>query len=695
MLPAALILLAAGTLAYSNSFSGPFVFDDVNSIERNPSIHRLWPPWAPMIDTARPIGAWSFAVNYALGGTNTWGYHAVNLAIHLAAALVLFGIVRRSLLSGRRAARFATVARGLALAVAALWLVHPLQTQGVTYICQRFESLMGLFILLTLYSFIRAQDASRPNRWYAASVACCVLAAATKEAAAVAPLLVLWYDRALVAASWREIVRRRWAYYAGLAGTWALLAGLMASQAHKFADEGLLVIKNLAPWQYALSQPGVIAHYLRLCFWPTGLCLDYNWPVAGTAAEIIPPLLLIAALLAVTAWSVVRWPEWSFVGAWFFLILAPTSSVFPIRDIAFEHRMYLPLAAVATAVVVGGWVAGRWLVCRGAISLPVAQVTGGALVVLAGVTLGVLTFDRNRDYRSALSIWEDTVDKAPGNARAQTNLGLALAECDRLDEAIVHYRIALEINPDFAEAHYDFARALFLSKQTDEAVVHYQAALAIKPDFAEARNNFGLVLRSCGRLDEAIDQFRMAVASKPDLAEAHNNLGLALARKGMLDEPIVQFRAALEIKPDDAEAHANLAFALAQKGRLDEAIVQWQEVIRLQPDNVISLNQLAWMLASRPEASVQDRARAIELAQRAVKLVGEQDPNILDTLAAAYAAAGRFAEAIKTAEQALTLAANQNDTALAEPLSARIKLYQAGSPYHKTQRSSIPTSDHP
>ena len=171
------------------------------------------------------------------------------------------------------------------------------------------------------------------------------MAAASKEVAAVTPLLVLWYDRAMAASSWGEMVRRRWAYYAGMAGTWVILAGLMLSHAHAYAAGGVLVVKEVTPWQYAISQPGVIVHYLRLCFWPTGLCLDYGWPVAATVSEVIPPLLLIGALLAATVWAIFRWPAWSFLGAWLFFILAPTSSVLPIRDLAFEHRMYLPLAA--------------------------------------------------------------------------------------------------------------------------------------------------------------------------------------------------------------------------------------------------------------------------------------------------------------------------------------------------------------
>jgi tetratricopeptide (TPR) repeat protein len=575
MLAAVFIMLAAGTAAYSNSFSGPFVFDGATYIERNPQICSLWPPWGPMTGTARPIAAWSFAVNYALGGTKPWGYHAVNLAIHLAAALVLFGIIRRTLSSGRLAARFAKAACGLALAVAVLWLVHPLQTQSVTYIYQRFESLMGLFMLWTLYSFVRAQDSSAPKRWYVASAAGCLLAVASKEVAAVTPLLVLWYDRALVASSWREISRRRWAYYLALAGTWLVLAGLMLSRADKFAEAGVLAVKNLTPWQYAASQPGVIAHYLRLCFWPTGLCIDYGWPVAHTILAIIPPLLLIAALLALTARAIYRWPAWSFLGAWFFLILAPTSSVFPIRDLAFEHRMYLPLAAVTAGIVVGGWVAGQWLVGRGIVRASVLPILGGALVLSAGAALGFLTLERN------------------GNARAHNNLGAVLVTCGQLDEAIAHCRKALEIHPDYAEAH--------------------------------------------------------------------SNLGLALARRG----------------------------------QFDEANEQYQQALKLEPNSTQVMNNLAWLRATCPEATFRNGARAIELAGRAVELSGGQNPNYLDTLAAAQAEAGRFSEAVETARKALELATQQNQPALAKSIEPEISLYKAGTPFRTTPQPPVARSIRP
>jgi protein O-mannosyl-transferase len=647
--PALAIIALAAIVCYHNSFAGALVFDDHMGIITNQNIRRLWPIWAPMLDSVRPIAAWSFAVNNALGGINTWGYHAMNLAIHLAAALALFGIVRRTLSSGRLAARFAPAAWGLALAVAVLWLVHPLQTQSVTYIYQRYESLMGLFVLLTLYSFIRAQDFSRPNRWYIASAACCLLAMTTKEVAAVTPLLVLWYDRAMVASSWREIVRRRWAYYAGLAGAWPILAALMLGQAHNFADAGVLVVKNVSPWQYAVSQPGVIAHYLQLCFWPTSLCIDYGWPVAASAVAIIPPLLLIVALLTLTIWAIFRRSEWSFLGAWFFLILAPTSSVFPIRDLAFEHRMYLPLAAVVAGVVVGGWVAGQWLFGRGTTRASVLPILGGVLVACGAVTFGVLALQRNEDYRSELTLWQDTVAKAPNNERAHGNLAMRLVACGRIDEGIAHYRKALEIKPDFLHIHNDFGLALSKCGRFEEAIPHHEMVLQSHPTNPEAHNGLGVALSGLGRIDEAVVQFQKAIEVKPDYAEAHYNLGLAFAGYRQLDEAMAQYQKALRIDPEYAEAYNNLGNALASRGQIDEAVVQFQRALEARPDYPSAHNNLGIVLADRGRID-----EAIAHYQKALEL----KPDYADAhnnLGMVLASRGRLDEAVVHFRKALEI----------------------------------------
>ena len=621
-LAAGLIVLAA-TAAYSNSLQCPFIFDDTHDIVGNISIRHLWPIWGVFVVQSqgqaalhgRPVMNFSLAINCATGDLKPFPYHITNLLVHALAGLALFGIVRRTLLLPSLGGRFAAAATSLALGVALIWTLHPLQTGAVTYVTQRYESMMGLFYLLALYAVVRCGTSAHPRRWAAATVAAALLGMGCKEVAVSIPITILLYDRAFLAGSFREALRRRRGMYAGLAAAWAAFVVLFMCSYSRggWAGYGLPV-----SWiEYSRSQFGVILHYLRLAFWPCPLVLDYGWPVARSVGEILPGAVVIGGMAAATAYALVRWPQWGFVGAWFFLILAPTSSVMPLADLAFEHRMYLPLAAVATGVMVGGCLVGQWLVRRGTISSPTLRVTGGVLVTCASITLGIVTFHRNVDYQSELSLWEDTAAKAPRNARAHGNLGAALVASGRADEAIAHCNKALEIDPTFAAPH----------------------------------NTLGIVLAGCGRFDEATVHFQEALKLKPDYADAHYNLGLALAGHGQIEEAIGHYQQALKIEPNYAEA----------------------------------LNNLAWLRATCPEAPFRNGARAIELARRAIELSGGRNPNHFDTLAAAYAEAGRFAEAVRTAEKALELATQQNQQQMAESIKVKIPLYRAGTPFRETQ----------
>ena len=536
VLAAGLIVLAA-IMAYSNSLRCAFVFDDDIEIINSASIRHLWPIRDVFVvqnegRTAlhgRPVANLLVALNYAAVGLEPHNYHLTNLLVHILAGLTLFGLVRRTLLLPSLGERFAAAAMPLALATALVWIVHPLGTAAVTYITQRYESMMGLFYLLALYSVLRCGTSAHPHRWAAAAVAASLLGMGCKEVAVSIPLGILLYDRAFLAGSFREALRRRWGMYVGLASTWAAFAVLFAFSYSRtsWAGYGLPI-----SWiEYARSQFGVILHYLRLAFWPWPLVLDYAWPVARTAVEIVPGAVVIGGLVAATAYALIRWPKWGFLGAWFFLILAPTSTVMPLADLAFEYRMYLPLAALISGAVVGGYLAGEWLVRRRIVSLPRSQVIGGALVIFASIAFGILTFQRNVDYQSELSIWGDTVAKAPHNERAQYNFGHALAGCGRTDEAIDHYEIALRIAPNDSQAHNNMGVALAKRGQIDESIVHFRRALELKPDYAGAHNNLGTALTRQGQVDEAIPHFRKALEIKPDFGEARRNLTAALGMK--------------------------------------------------------------------------------------------------------------------------------------------------------------------
>ncbi|MCY2927260.1 MAG: hypothetical protein NT031_17870 [Planctomycetota bacterium] len=330
-------MLLAGLAAYYNSFSGAFVFDDLPSIVENASIRDLGqlrtvlaPSQGGLTTSGRPVVNLSLAINYALGELNPAGYHVTNLAIHLLAGWVLFAVLRRTFLLPALGGRFARDAAPLAAAVTAIWLVHPIQAEAVTYVIQRAESLVTLFYLLTLYGAIRLATASRSEGWCTAAAAACAAGMATKEVMVSAPLLVLLYDRAFLAGSFRRALACRWRLYLALGATWAILAYLMFAARGRGGTAGFGI--DVSWWQYARSQFGVIVHYLKLCVWPDRLCLDYAWPVATTWQEIVPPALIVAVLLGACVWALVRRAAWGVPAALFFLALAPTSSVVPIRD---------------------------------------------------------------------------------------------------------------------------------------------------------------------------------------------------------------------------------------------------------------------------------------------------------------------------------------------------------------------------
>jgi tetratricopeptide (TPR) repeat protein len=571
--PAALAICAAALAAYRNSFSAPLLYDDRSSIAANPTIRHLSTALSPSAGATvggRPILNLSFAINYAVSGASVWSYHALNLAIHVFAGLAIFGIVRRTLAPRNPAALL------IAFSAALLWTLHPLQTESVTYIVQRAESLMGLFYLLTLYCFIRGAGAAgnQARAWYAASIAACFLGMGTKEVMVSAPLIVLLYDRTFLAGSFSEAWRSRAKVYAGLAATWLVLPILVLSTHGRAGTAGFA---SGAPVSgYALAQFSAIVHYLRLSFWPHPLVFDYGIALAPRFFQLIPCALAIIGLVAATAWALVERPVLGFLGACFFAILAPSSSIVPIAtETMAEHRMYLPLIPLVVLVVLEVY---RRL---GRAALPIC------LVLAAG--LGLATARRNQDYSSEVAIWSDTVAKVPDNYRAHMSLGAALADLpSRLPDAIAEFGAALRIHPDYAEGHYNLGVAYAgLPGRLPDAIAEFDAALKINPGYAEAHNDLGeAYARSPGRLPDAIAQFQAALQINPDDAKAHYNLGLACSGvPGRLPDAIAQFEAALTIDPDFAEAHFNLGVALLKAGgRNQDARAQFDAALRLRPD---------------------------------------------------------------------------------------------------------------
>jgi tetratricopeptide (TPR) repeat protein len=638
---AGVVIALAGLAAYANTFSVPFHFDDMPSILDNPSIQHLWPigdVLAPRPDygftvSGRPVLNLSLAICHAVSGTNVWSYHAFNLLIHVLAGLALLGIVRRTLLRPVLREGLGRDALPLALVMALLWTLHPLQTEAVTYLIQRTESLMGLFFLLTLYGFIRAVEAPRPMRWQVLTVLACLLGVGTKEVAATAPLLVLLYDRTFVAGSFREAWRRRRWLHLSLAATWIPLVALVSSTGwNRGGTAGFNV--GISPWAYWFTQFEAVACYLKLAVWPQPLVFEYGTFWMGLT-DAAPYALIVLPLAAATLVALWRWPVGGFLGAWFFAILAPTSLVPGTIQMIVEHRMYLPLAAVLALFVgsVATW-CGR---------------SGIAVLLVLAVAAGVITHQRNEVYRTDLELWQDTVTKRPGSANAQSNFGAALHARGRNSEALQHYELALQLNPTLVTAHYDFALALIQAGRLAEAAAHCRETFRLNPRYYPAHFQLGIILVRLDRVGEALDEFARTLEIAPWFGDAHYQWGLALCRMGRLPEAVAHHEQALRLDPDNAAMECGLGVALFQSGRVPEAAAHFERALKLNPKLMEAQFNLGQALAQMGQLD-----KAASHYAEAVRL----DPNHAEAqinLGIALAQAGKLPEALAHLERAVKL----------------------------------------
>jgi len=528
VLPALVVL--AGILAFASSFRGTFLFDDHISILNNLNIRRLG---TCMLHTTRPLVGLTLFLNLAAGGFDPAGYHLFNLAVHLLASLVLYGAVRRTLsLAGWGTDDAARAI--LAACAAAIWVVHPLQTESVTYIIQRSESMMGLFYLLTMYcairgferhpdpasgirhpasrtpNFLRTRWVRRTQRaafWHMLAVIACSLGMVSKPVMVTAPLMVLLYDRLFVSRSFANALRARRSFYVLLAMTWIVPAAIL-SVPHESSTSAGYGARIVSPVAYLLTQPGVIFHYLGLVFRPGPLCLDYAWPPAASFGEVAGPVAIIAALLGLTVALAVRRKPLSFTGIWFFLVLASTSSIVPVADYAVEHRMYLPLAGPVVLLLAGAY--GGWQRVRErlpSVPRPSVLILGGTLVVVAALV--PVTAARNRDYRSQKRMWESVLEVRPDNVRAHLGIGAAALGEGGVDEARRRFDTIISRVPDLDTA----------------------ARMGLRTEYALTRNNLGVLCEREGRYEEAESHFREALRVSSEYGDARRNLAIVLRKK--------------------------------------------------------------------------------------------------------------------------------------------------------------------
>lgn len=654
----AFAFLAAALLAWSSAWRAPFVFDDTASILENRTIRELgslsWlfpPHGAGETVSGRPILNFTFAVNYAVGGLDVRGYRLLNVFIHVAAALTLFGIVRRTSIGGVRD-------DGLALVIAAFWLLHPLQTESVTYVVQRAETLMGLCYLLTLYCFIRGVSASgsaaggpAPRRgWLALSLLSCMVGVGTKETMVTAPVLVLCYDRTFIAGSFAAAWRMHRRYYLALATTWLMSATLVMTTG---GDRGgTFQFGSVGSWiAYWLTQFEAVFTYLRLALWPAPLVFEYGTSWVSDPFSVAHYAVIVLALGIAAVVALRRWPAWGFLGLWFFGLLAPTSLLPGTIQMIVEHRVYLPLAAVIVAVVV----AIRAMVRQA--SLP--RWVPGAIAAVALLAVGAVTFARNQVYASDVRLWGDTVAKRPDNSRACYNYGIALARDGQSSAAEAQFRRAIALQPNHAFAHFELGKAAMLTGRWSESTQRFEAAVQADPHFVDARVNLGHVLVRQGKAEQAIAHYRAALAEQP-AADIQTSLAAALTQLGRLDEAVPLLQRAMTSAPELPEAHYQWARLCERAGSPKEAEAALRNALQLRPTFADAALALGNLLGRQGRF-----AQAIEAFRIALEAT-PTDHQARNNLANCFLALGRFPEAI--AEYERILQTRPNDAAVRQNL---------------------------
>jgi protein O-mannosyl-transferase len=685
----AVLLGAVIAIVYGRSLHDPFIFDDETTITENPSIVRLWPlvgdaehpgplnPPREMPTSGRPLVNLTFALNYAIGEMDPVGYRLFNLVVHWLSALLLFGIVRRTLELPYFGDRFLDVANLLATAVALLWAVHPLQTEAVVYVTQRTELMVGLFYLATLYTSLRYWTASTSKdrtRWLLLAALACAAGMTCKEVMVSAPVMVLLFDWIFISGSLRNATKQSWRLYAALALSWLVLLGLNYGAPRSLTAGFHLGVPVLVYW---FTQCKVLLMYLKLAVWPWPLTIRYSVAPLLNFSEAWPWALTVAGLFLATAVLLWRRSAFGFLGTWVLVVLLPTLVIPITTEVAAERRMYLPLAAIVAGFVVGGYaLANRFLAMHGSESaenlgktrqwIATATISGVLVVVLICVSV-----KRVAAYDTAIAIWEDAVSKAPDDPIVHNNLGTILSKANRNEEAKEEFRRTIQIAPERPIGHRNFADTLVNVEQYDDALREYRTALTLNPDDYLARNRLGSVLLKIGQVPEAIEAFKETIRRNPDYHEAYYNLANVLNQTGRTDEAIKNYERAIQLNPNFADAHYNLGLLLVNQGRLADAVSQWKQALQIKPDYAEAENNLGHALSDlgQPE-------EAIEHLQAAIRLI----PDYLGAyanLANALAKLQRRDEAVAAAQKGIDLAMAQHRTAEAQQLQAWLTKYQS------------------
>lgn len=720
-----LVVLAVGV--YLPAVHGPFIFDDFSTLIGPQGVlaKAAQDPWS-LLQGHRPLADVSFVMNAWITGDSPASFRLVNVAMHILAGLVLLDLVRRTLASPRFEMRWVNLATPLAAVIAGLWLVHPLQTQAVTYLSQRSEIMATLCMFIALDALAMAAGGGRCGRLVKGIVIfACVCAMLSKQIGYLTPVLLLLYDRTFWAQSFGQCFKQRPILYtaAALSLIVAWVIGLGEVFTTPAANAGVASAgfgtQGVSPWLYFFSEQSVLVHYLQLVIWPGTLVLDYrlalmepailaNWP--GLAHGLSLSVMLTLGVL--TAWAMWRRPAWGFVGAWFFLILAPTSSFLPIVDLVMEHRMYGASAAVLAAMVMGVTMLLLWAAKLKHCRRSNTRLLGMMLFLGVLSALSVRTVNRNMDYASAMRLWGKVHHDRPTNTRAMLVLG-KLVEPRDPRRALSLYEQAARTEPFNYEPMIALGSFYLINNQPGQAGKWYEVSYRQSGDELTYLLNMGLVAEAKGDLTAAAHYLTQARLNAPGNRQILTNLGMVLdqlaserLRGGDVDGAMSLRQKAVDAQqqvldgnPSYEQAQVNLATTLVNLGMQQmlagdgrAALLSFEKSLAVQ-QRADTARRMAWLLATWPEALTQNWDGAVKLAQNAqaaqTQMSGRQ-PLYMETTAAAYARAGRYEDAVLLQKEAISIAreAGLAEAKLGQSL-ARLALYEKGKAYlHKPSISA-------
>jgi len=657
------LIMAVGFLVYSNTFNVPFIFDDGVNIVENPVVKdfeyfkdnsevygsKAYKGVKDFFRT-RYIGYLSFAINYRLHGLDVFGYHVVNIAIHIINALLVYWFIMLSFRTPFFKGSMFDVDTALesnknltgiiALLSSLLFVAHPIQTQAVTYIVQRFASLATLFYLFSLILYIKSRVMAvsssqkagyvkfKIGAYYCGSIISAILAMKTKEISFTLPFIIGLYEFLFFDGRLKKRILLLFPIFLALLIIPITLTISYSSELQDIEDAFNIAsyINKISRWDYLITQFRVIVTYIRLMLFPIMQNLDYDYPIYRSFfnIEIVLSFILLVMLLGFGIYLLRRssYPNMrnnhilrlsAFGIFWFFITLSVESSIIPIADVIFEHRLYLPSVGFLTAIVAG------IIVIKDGLKEKIPNTD--KLVIYLSICITVLfssvSYARNIVWQTEIGLWEDVVSKSYGKTRPHYNLGLAYSKAEKFDDAMQEFLYAIK-KADFDSLHYNLGWVYFKKNQLDDAVKEYLAAIKRNPDYTDAYINLGVVYAKQGRLDDAIKVLKKAITIKPDDPDAHynlgcvyeeqglpdeaveeysivlrqrpkladeqNNIGVELFRQGRFKEAERKYRIAIGLKPDMDQPHYNLGLALKKMGRLDEAVKEFKETIRLNPD---------------------------------------------------------------------------------------------------------------